>query len=76
MWYSTYYKNNTPPLKYNEKYYKWMKEVEIIVYKKLNKKLLDLPDQMYMHYFENSLNPEDMAEIVFEDLLLDLSDEE
>jgi hypothetical protein len=76
MWYTTYYKKNTPPLEYNEKYCEWMEEVETIVYKKLNRRLLDLPDQMYMHYFENSLDSEDMAEIIFEDLLMDLSDEE
>ena len=76
MWYTTYYKRHTSPIEYNEKYCDWMEEVELIVYKKCGIKLLDLPDQMYMHFFENGASSDEMAEMVFEDLLIDLSEDE
>ena len=71
--YSVYYKHNTDPEYYDVKYSHWMDYVEDIVYYRLNVRLLDLPDQMYMHYFEEGCTPDEMADIVFEDLLLDLN---
>ena len=74
--YSKYYKRNTDPEYYNPKYSRWMDHVEDIVYDRLHLRLLDLPDQMYMHYFEQGCTPNEMADIVFEDLLIDLDSEE
>ncbi len=74
--YSTYYKDNIEPEDYDINFSNWMDEVEDIVYIKLHLQLLDLPDQMYMHYFKKECTPEEMADIVFEDLLLDLDSEE
>lgn len=74
--YSTYYKRNTKPEYYDINYLDWMDDVEDIVYDRLQIRLLDLPDQMYMHYFEEGCTAEEMADIVFEDLLLDLDSEE
>lgn len=74
--YSVYYKLNTESKYYNKSYAYWMDDVEDIVYDRLQIRLLDLPDQMYMHYFEEGCTAEEMADIVFEDLLLDLDSEE
>jgi hypothetical protein len=74
--YSTYYKRNTNPDYYDIKYSDWMDQVEEIVYDRIKLQLLDLPDQMYMHYFENGYTTDEMADIVFEDLLIDLDSEE
>ena len=74
--YSKYYKRNTDPEYYNVKYSRWMDHVEDIVYDRLHLRLLDLPDQMYMHYFEKGCTPDEMADIVFEDLLIDIDSEE
>jgi hypothetical protein len=74
--YSSYYKKITDPEYFNESYSKWIDKVEKIVYNKLHLQLLDLPDQMYMHYFEKKCKPHEMADILFEDLLLDIDSED
>ncbi len=74
--YSVYYKRNTDPKYYDKSYSRWMDKVEEIVYDRIHLQLLDLPDQMYMHYFEQGCTPDEMADIVFEELLIDIDSEE
>ena len=76
MKYCDYYKNNNININFNIDFYNWMDAVEYIVFNKLKINLLDLPDQMYMHYFEENVSSIDMVDIIFEDLLLDLSSDE
>jgi hypothetical protein len=59
MSYSNYYikkcyKNKSKP---NMDFIAWITTIELVIEKALNLGLLDLPDQDYMDYFENRIEP-------------------
>jgi hypothetical protein len=64
--YSSYYisKCNQTEDKVNNKFVKWINEVEKHVFKPLQCLLLDLPDEAYMMNFEDKMTSKEMAEIV------------
>ena len=67
--YSDLYRKNTPSQYLNERFIKWVDKVEYKFNKKYNMYLLDIPDQLYMHYFENGLSPNDMFNIIEEEVI-------
>lgn len=67
--YSDLYRKNTPVQYLNERFIKWVDKVEYKFNKKYNMYLLDIPDQLYMHYFENGLSPNDMFNIIEEEVI-------
>lgn len=71
MLYSTYYidhclKNNDVP---DGKFIDWINKIESEVINKIHVNLLDLPDQMYMEFFENSKSIEYVSNIVVSDYI-------
>ncbi len=62
--YTEHYIKNTSIENRNPLFIKWMDTVEKKFHKKYNMNLLDIPDQLYMHYFENGLTSNDMLRII------------
>lgn len=64
MSYSNYYlsKNNKP----NNNFVIWINAVEQLVLTIYGLKLLDIPDEDYMNYYENKYQPNEMFQIIQE----------
>lgn len=60
--YSSHYKVNN--LEADQKFVKWIDEVEKLVFNTIHQYLLDLEDELYMDNYENGLTPKQMASIV------------
>ena len=68
MLYSEHYIEQATRANYqiNQKFVIWVDTVEKIVYKKLRSNLIDLPDEDYMQYYENKMNPLEVAKYIIE----------
>ena len=55
---------------HDTKFIKWMKNVEEIVEREIQCKLLDLPDELYRDSFDNGMTSEWMAKQVIESFYL------
>jgi hypothetical protein len=63
MTYSLYYcdRTGTKDNPIDVDFVDWMTQVENIVFNYLRIDILNLPDQMYMHAYENNTDPKDFA---------------
>lgn len=67
--YASYYKNKKHNLTdYDNKFMKWIDQIERIVHAEINLKLLDLPDNDYMMMFHDRYTPDEVAGIIINDV--------
>ena len=68
MLYSEHYINEMNRVKYpiDQNFVSWIDKVEKIVFRKLRSKLIDLPDESYMIFYENRMLPLEVAKYIIE----------